>query len=258
MTDESKPTNPECGWARLWHPRGTLVTLPIRDVTPAGSLALVSAFLDAGWLVQAPGLEEGEEKDSVGWVLRGSHEKDGEVTPTLILYPADERKVYPLLKVYLNNDTEVAAFEYASKMKLNDLPECLVDKGPERGANSKTDKFIVRAAKPFGVVFKKNPKHDPHEQDVKKKKPARLFVRWADERPAPAQAAPAGERTPGPILGGVERLNDAEAAELVRMLNASMADKPAFCNYYQIAKPADLPVVKLKEATGHLTRKAAR
>lgn len=185
----------ECGWTRLYHPRGPQVTLPVLDTTPAGSLAAVAAYLDAGWLVAAPGLEEGEEKDSVGWVLRSTIEKDGESTPFLLLYSTNDALKWSFLKVYLNTDDDIAAFEYASKMRLDALPEYVGADKPARGAAAKTDRFIVAAPRPFGVVYKKNPKYDPNETDASKKKSARLFVRWADQRPA-AQPPAGGPESP--------------------------------------------------------------
>lgn len=170
------------GTTRLWHPRGPQVTLPVTDLTPAGSLAQVAAYLDAGWLVEAPGLEEGEEKEQVGWVLRGGFEKDGEVTPFVLLYSTNEALTWSFLKVYLNNPEDVAAFEYAARVKLDQLPDYVGNDKPQRGASAKTDKFIVKV-RPFGVVFRKNPKHDPSTEEGKMK-PARLFVRWADQKPA--------------------------------------------------------------------------
>jgi len=183
---DNKPQS-ESGWVKLFHPRGPQVTLPVLDVSPAGSLAAVGAYLDAGWLQVAPGLEEGEEKEMIGWVLRSTFEKDGESTPFLLLYSANDALKWSVLKIYLNTDDDIAAFEYASKMKLDSLPEYVGADKPARGAAGKTDRFIVAAPRPFGVVYKKNPKHDPTTEEGKLK-PARLFVRWADQRPAAAEA----------------------------------------------------------------------
>src|SRR5690242_5896245 len=56
--------------------------------------------------------------------------------------------------------------------------------------------LVYAAPKPFGVVWKDNPKYDPNEQDTAKKKPKRLFVRWADVAPqAAVQATPQSNGT---------------------------------------------------------------
>jgi hypothetical protein len=180
----------EVGWMKLFHPRGPQVTLPVADVTPAGSLAAVAAYLDAGWLVTAPGLEDGEEKDTVGWVLRGTFEKEGEATPFVLLYSTNDALKWSFLKVYLNTDDDIAAFEHASRMKLEAIPEYVGADKPARGASGKTDRFILAAPRPFGVVYRKNPKHDPATEEGKLK-PARLFVRWTDQRPAAEADGPA-------------------------------------------------------------------
>ncbi len=173
--------DPVCGWLKLYHKRGVQVTIPLRG--PIDTFAAqVDMLFDAGWMLTAPGLEEGEEKEEIGWVLHALHEKDGETTPIAVLYAANEALTWPILKIYLNKQADVDAFEFASKMKLSSIPEYVGNDRPQRGAGAKTDKFIIKVPKPFGVVFKKNPKHDDTEQG--KMKPARLFVRWADQKPA--------------------------------------------------------------------------
>ena len=169
MSEEFK----DCGWVKLFHKKGVLVTFPLRgDINTFD--AQVNGLFDQGWLAVAPGLEEGEEKEEVGWVLRGAYEKDGQTTPFVLLYATNEAMTWSFLKVYLNKPADVAAFEYAAKMKLGDLPDYIGDNKPQRGAAAKTDAFIKKA-RPFGVVFKKNPKHD--DTEAGKMKPARLFVR---------------------------------------------------------------------------------
>ncbi len=172
---------PNTAWCRLFHPRGPQVTLPLPP-DPAAALAAVSAALDAGWLVQAPGLEEGEEREMIGWVLKSIHSNEDRETPFVLLYSANEALTWSVLKVYLNTPQDQAAFEHASGMKLAEMPEYVGQDKPQRGTNHRTDTYIVPAPKPFGVVFKKNPKHDATEAG--KMKPARLFVRWADTAPA--------------------------------------------------------------------------
>lgn len=172
----------DCGWVKLYTNRGAHVTVPVtverRDY--AAMLANVHAMLDAGFQIEAPGLEEGEEREMVGWVLKGEFERDNETTQFVCLYADSDQLTWSFLKIYLNKPADVEAFEFASKMKLASLPLYVGNDKPQRGAAQKTDKFILRAPKPFGVVFKKNPKHDNTEEG--KMKPARLFVRWADQK----------------------------------------------------------------------------
>ncbi len=173
--------NNDCGWVKIWHKRGVLVTVPLRGEASTFSQQ-IDALFDQGFLAQAPGLEEGEEKEQIGWVLRSVHSNEGRETPFVLLYSANEALTWSILKIYLNTDQDQAAFEFASKMRLSDLPEYVGQDKPQRSASGRTDKYIVPAPKPFGVVFRKNPKHDATEAG--KMKPARLFVRWADVAPA--------------------------------------------------------------------------
>jgi len=40
-----------------------------------------------------------------------------------LLYSAEDNKTYSILKVYLNRPEDVAAFEFASGMKFDRIPE---------------------------------------------------------------------------------------------------------------------------------------
>src|ERR1700683_5287859 len=111
------------GSMNLFHPPGPQVTP--RELFAGHyrkSFAAVGAALDAGFLAEAPGLEQGEERDEIGWVLRAAHEKDGEVTPVIVLYSVNEAFSWPILKVYLNKQADIEAFEYASKLRLGKIP----------------------------------------------------------------------------------------------------------------------------------------
>src|ERR1051325_8129008 len=135
--------NNDTGTAKLYHPRGPLVTLPVPS-DPNEAFTHINRCLDAGWLVTAPGLEEGEHKEDVGYVLRGACDGMNETTPTILLYSTNEAHSFNFLKVYLNTADDVAAFEYAAKVKLADLPECAGNDKPERGKGPKTDRYIVK------------------------------------------------------------------------------------------------------------------
>jgi hypothetical protein len=202
MSDEhEKPENvptafdPVSGWCKVWHKRGVQVTVPLRGEISTFAEQIESLFA-WGFTAECPGLEEGEEKDHVAYVLRGGSEHDGKVTPFVLLYSTNDAYTWSFLKVYMNKPEDIAAFEFASKTKLDKLPDYVGNDKPQRGASVKTDAYIVKVPKPFGVVFKKNPKHD--DTEAGKMKPARLFVRWADmkpvsEQPTAAKPADAGD-----------------------------------------------------------------
>ena len=195
MTDiESART----GYTKLYHPRGPLVSLPVVGDTPAAMFAYVTACLDAGFVVAAPGLEAGEERESINGVLRSEHEREGEITPVVQLYAANEGMKYSFLKVYLNTADDVKAFESACGVKLESLPLYEGKDKPERDGGKIATKFIIKLPRPREVVFKPNPSWKQEEADAAKAadkmypKARRVFVRWAD---APA-AAPPGDGTP--------------------------------------------------------------
>lgn len=184
---------PANGWTKLYHPRGPQVTLPVtcQPLDYAALLANVSAMLDAGWLVQAPGLEAGEDRFDCVAVCRTSKKNDdGSYTPVVHLYQADFE--FKSLSEYLNNHEQITAFEAASGMALARLPVFPGKAPPSRGAGTESDSFIVQAPRPFGVVMKPNPKYNEEAKAAFTARgetyriPKRVLVRWADHKPAAA------------------------------------------------------------------------
>src|ERR1019366_700910 len=188
------------GTAKLFHPRGPLVKLPVPS-DPKEAFEHISKCLDAGWLVAAPGLEMGEQKEEVGYIVRGECDGNGEVTPFLLLYSSNEGMSFSFLKVYLNTTEDTAAFEFAAKMRLKDFPVYAGNDKPERGKSAKLDSYIVKVKKPFGVILKGNPKYNEIDRAAHLTKneiykvPRRLFVRWVDQAP-PASAKNEAPPTP--------------------------------------------------------------
>jgi len=186
------------GWTKLYHPRGPHVSLPVTGDTPAAMFACVSAMLDAGFVVAAPGLEVGEEREQVSAVLRSTFERDGEETPTVLLYSANTSLEWSFLKIYLNDEADIVAFQQACHVKLLELPVYDGKDKPKRDGSSVSKKYIVNLAKPVPVVFKQNPKWSEEEnaKAIAAQKPytipKRIFVRWADAPPP----APPGDGTP--------------------------------------------------------------
>ena len=184
MSDEnnSAPAVP-CGWVKLWHQAGVLVTLPVPFDMSAMMCAQVDDYLANGFCVEMPNAQaEGESKDTIGWVCLRIFERDGEETPVVDLYADHEKMTFSVLSVYLNTASDRMAFEHASGMLLREMTPYDGAGKLERGAG-RTDRYIARAPAPFVVLHKPNPKHDPNETDVKKKKPKRVFSRWADVLP---------------------------------------------------------------------------
>jgi hypothetical protein len=199
---------PECGWTKLFHPKGVQVTLPVtgEPLDYAAMLANVSAMLDAGFLVQAPGLEEGEMKEWCQAIVKGYTKKG---SPRLDLYRPDDK--HKFIVAYGERDDEVEAFEFATKLKLDAMPEYVGVGHLERGVSPQTDKLFVTLASPLGFVWKPNPKYKdpPAGEDTRTitEKTKRLFVHWADQKPtapAPEPVTLAGKPLPDNNLIAVE------------------------------------------------------
>lgn len=189
----------ENGSVKLYHPSGATVTLAVpqfasgsKEVDYKLPLAWVQGYLDAGFLVNPPGLEAGEQKAEALYVVRREvADRDGEVTPVVDLYAAEDgQNRYKMLKVYLNTDDDVAAFERASGLALSAMTRYDGTGDIDRQSNNRNLlKLVYRAPRPFQVIFKPNPKYDadaakaakPGEYMVPKKK----FVRWGEARPVP-------------------------------------------------------------------------
>jgi hypothetical protein len=170
----------ENGWVKLFHPSSAQVTIPLRLDKPIlvveaqALMESVTSLLQAGFSVDAPGLEDGEHVEEIGFVVRRTKANaDGTETPVVDLYPA--RGNFRLLGKYLNNEADIQAFEVACSLNLNSLPLYEGDNSVERGKNPKLDKYVVALKHPVKVIWKLNPKY-AGENDKKSSK--RLFVRW--------------------------------------------------------------------------------
>lgn len=156
----------------------------------AKALELDAALTAAGLSVREPGLSEGEQRESIAYVVRRAKmNDDGTETPLIDLYP--EKLAFKFLSIYLNTPEEIASFEAATGLHLNTTPVYASDTAIERFKNGKRDaEYVISLPKPAGVIWKANPRY---EGENDKKHPKRMFVRWADVAAAPA---PAAESTP--------------------------------------------------------------
>lgn len=209
MTTPNDP-EPPAGTVRVYHPSGIPVSLPVPTSRTAkvdyrAALDHVSAALAAGWLVAPPGQQAGEERETVGYVVRSCQEgKGGIVVPVVDLYDAKANHSFTFLRVYLDTEQDIAAFEAASGLSLNAMPEYTATGRVERG-KAITAKYVVQPRKPFGVVIEANPKYDPDETDVSKKKPKWKFVRWVDQVPSPLPQGRGEGKPPDPAEEQRER-----------------------------------------------------
>ncbi len=152
--------SPITGWTRLYHPAGVQVTIPIpleKPISPEiaqSALTSVSNLLDAGWLVDAPGLEEGEQKQEVVAVSR-RESKDS--TPIVAFYLAHPKMLKKFLHSYLNTQEDVQAFEAATGLQLNSIPLWPGERDIDKD-HREAGKYIIPLPQPLHIVWAINPK----------------------------------------------------------------------------------------------------
>lgn len=167
----------------LYLPTGNKVEFEFSDSSIpeddyANALGYTNRLLALGASVTAPGLEAGEQKEQVGYVVyRSKVNDDGTETPILDLYLTHDATKFKFLTVYLNTPEDVTSFEQVSGLKLlADMPYW--EGGHLERGNPKTDRYFVAPRKMLTVVHKLNERYNPDEPDMTKRKPKRLFVRW--------------------------------------------------------------------------------
>ena len=243
------------GSMRLFHPSGIAVELPVpvdmaTKVDFRAALMAVNDALAAGWLAVPAGLESGEDRGMVGFVVRSVHEgKGGILVPVVDLYSTAANESWQFLRVYLDDPQRVAAFEYASGLTLAKMQEH--DKGHLERGKSVSAKYFNTPARPFGVIFTYNPKFDPNETDVAKKKPKRIFARWVDEMPAKAAEPP--KENPA-VVSEADAQRDRDAADTIALarIDDARTDPELMAVWYDLT-----PDCRDRVLTPFTNRKAA-
>lgn len=178
---------------RLYTPSGVPLNfvLSIRDGKLTETLPDVAAMetmiAASGYLVNAPGLEVGEELETITHVVRRTqHNQDGSQTPCLGLYFENPKLVF-CKKAYLNTAEDIATFERLSGLKLAQLPEFPSTALPKRDEKSAVQ-FIVAAKTPFQVRMAQGTYTDEQTGEVKSTPKFAGF--YEVSKPAPAQTTP--------------------------------------------------------------------
>lgn len=199
-----------CGWVKMYHPTGALVTLPVfgqwkekvKGWDYAAAFSAVSDAVAVGFTVNAPGLEVGEQREEIGYVLRREKEnKDKSLTPLIDLYSKNDAVQYKVLSEYLNNDEAIAEFESVSGFHIANLKVFPGAAALKRDGSKTANDYIAKAPRPFAVVMKANPKYDEKEAEAfaarkeTYKVPKRIFVRWEGQAPAPPKEKPSSVST---------------------------------------------------------------
>lgn len=195
---EEVDSRPLFGTVKLYHPSGALVTLPVvgrwkesaKGFDYMAAFSAVSDMIGVGFTVNAPGLDDGEKKQEVGFIVRREKEnQDRSLTPIIDLYSTNPAESFKFLSIYLNNDAQIEAFEKASGVKLASV-KVFPGAAPERGKSKQSDAFITGVS-PFPVIYGQNPQYDEAEakkatQNDPYKVPKRVFIRWGN-LPAPSE-----------------------------------------------------------------------
>lgn len=159
-----------------WLPNGVQVyiNIPVTNAAQAfeDMMAFTNALLAKGWSQREPGLGDGEHRETIGYVgRRAKVNDDGTETPVLDLYVNNEGMQHRFIGVYLDTPEEITAFETASGLKLTSIPLNPTGSPVDRSNTA----LVVRAPKPFVIIYKDNPRYDENSKD---KKPKRYFERF--------------------------------------------------------------------------------
>jgi len=149
------------GWVTLFHPCGAQVTLPLpviehlsADERAAAAMMMVTAYLGTGFLVSAPGLEDGETAEEISAVARREAKDE---TTIIDFYSSNLNLKKKFMHVYLNTEQDVAAFEEAAGLKVNAIPAYDGALAIARDDN-KAGKYLVSLPRPIKLVWKLSPK----------------------------------------------------------------------------------------------------
>lgn len=261
----SEPDNPTavCGWMKMYHPSGALVTLPVfgqwkekaKGWDYAAAFSAVSDAIGCGFTVNAPGLEEGTQQEQVGYVLRMEKtNQDRTDTAVIHLYSANPAESYKFLTKYLNTDQDIEDFERAAGIGLAKLPIFPGTAAPQRGKDKQADKMITKV-NPFPVIYEANPAYDPKAAEAATqanpyKVPKRSFVRWGNlpvGEPAKVNTEPADVVDQYELKHWIEFLN---ASPTGKQLTAECHDRLPKINDKYTKRAAWSEVTKYIEYAG--------
>ena len=179
----------EQGWVKLYHPLagGIQVTLPL-PVSPEKAKEIfgsLSFYLQAGFMANQAGLEEGETREPVTCIARRQKKNnDDSISPIIDVYTSNGN--FRTISIYLDKTDDIEEYFQGVQIPLNSIPLFDGDSPIERSKNPERDKKYIVPVSGLEVIYKRNPKW---EGDDDKKHPKRVFVRW--ERKVPNAPEPA-------------------------------------------------------------------
>lgn len=158
----------------VYDPNGIRVTfvLPLDDI--ASVQPTIARVLAGGFTANVAGAAPGETVEEVGFVSR-REKSDG--TPVLDLFSPNEMLAHRVFAHYLDTPEMIADFENATGLKLDEIPVWIAEQPIKKTSNT-WKQYGVQTRRVARIALKDNPKHDPNETDVSKKKPKHLFSQW--------------------------------------------------------------------------------
>lgn len=147
-------------WIQLYTPGGAKlgVTIGFADGKFTETLppvALIDAMIaEGGYLLDAPGVEPGEDVESILYVCRKDHTdtKTGAIVPHIALYSENDNLQMRWLGIYLDTPDDVAAFELATGLQVDKLPIWNSDMHPKQRNDPKYRSVIVKLPKSIRVA----------------------------------------------------------------------------------------------------------
>lgn len=258
MDNNGNNSDPCGGWVKLYHPAGggVQVTLPVPPIafSPAQAQAMftnVSALIEAGFMVNLPGLEEGETRETVTHIVRRRKTEDGGVSvPLMDIYTGGNFRV---LSVYLDSDKEEETKQFIDLFgPINSFALYRGSSPIERGKDSENDREFVVPVSDRGVqvVYKTNPKYSQDEADRAKaenkayKVAKRVFVRFergaapangnghTNAHPAPATPTMTADQALASLGFPPDKYGDGTQLGEGGDAKAAAAEKKAFERYF--------------------------
>ena len=155
-------TTPNTGLTTVYHPAGFRVSIAFdENATPELFTALASKIdmiIAAGFTAQLPGLEPGEEKESMTRVCRRQFiRRDGETADVIDFYADWTTRKWAHL--YINGAEDIAQFERQSGLEYGKLPIMEGTSSIELPSTGQHPK-VVTAKTPFDMVKKHVGEHD--------------------------------------------------------------------------------------------------
>jgi hypothetical protein len=145
-------------WTTGYTADGFRVSLTLDINADADTVQALLAKLDlvraAGITPNAPGLEQGQEKEPIGAVMKRQKPSDG--TPIIDFYPQWKGAFgkFKYASMYLDTADEIAEFEAQSGLKLNDIPLYDAQQPYQRTAD-KPHRCEIKVKRSFEIVREK-------------------------------------------------------------------------------------------------------